>query len=122
VVLTYPHHKYSISLITSLGYLKSYPNLSMNILNIEIVKTQSPSVIGRADVHFDGFILKGFKIMRDKVTLKEYVTPPSYQSPHGWRPLFKTDNPEDWKAIQSRILSEFSSYLINESVEEVSNK
>jgi len=90
----------------------------MKILEIDIVKTKSEKVKGRADIHFDGFILKGFKILRDEETKKEYVTPPSYLAGNFWRPLFKTDSPEDWQEIQRQVLKKFNEYLIDETVNE----
>jgi len=89
----------------------------LKIISIEFVKTKSEKVLARADVHFEGFLLKGFKILRN-LENKDYVTPPSYLSPKGWRQLFKTDSEEDWKDIQHRILEEYDKHLINESLEE----
>jgi hypothetical protein len=88
----------------------------MKILEVTIVKTKSESVIARADVHFEGFLLKGFKILRDIKDNHEYVTPPSYFSLNGWRSLFKTDKPEDWKEIQQQILSKLSQIQIEETL------
>jgi hypothetical protein len=88
----------------------------MKILEVTIVKTKSESVIARADVHFEGFLLKGFKILKDNKTNNEYVTPPSYFSPNGWRSLFKTDKPEDWKEIQHQIISKLNQIQIDESM------
>lgn len=90
----------------------------LKIIEITFVKTSSTKVKARADVHFDGFILKGFKIFQDEITKKEYVTPPSYLSPAGWRPLFKTDFLEDWQEIQRRILEEFNTQQMKESLDE----
>lgn len=90
----------------------------LKILSVEFVKTKSEKVRVRADVNFDGFILKGFKIIRDPKTGKEYVTPPSYLSPKGWRPLFKTDDPKDWDEIQRRILNDF----LDKEIEEFSDE
>lgn len=92
--------------------------MKMKILEVQIVKTKSEKVRARADVHFDGFILKGFKILQDEDTKKEYVTPPSYLSPSGWRALFKTDLPEDWQEIQRRILEEYNLNQMKEVVDE----
>lgn len=89
----------------------------MKILEVQIVKTKSESVRARADVHFEGFLLKGSKIIWDKEKRKEFVTPPSYLSGMGWRPLFKTDSPEDWQEIQRRILEEYNQTLIKETAD-----
>jgi hypothetical protein len=82
----------------------------MKIIEIQIVKTKSENVKARIDIHFEGFWLKGFKILQDPETKKEYVTPPSYKSFEGWRPLFKTDDSEDWKLLQQRILEKYQLY------------
>lgn len=94
-------------------------NIKIKILGVQIIKTHSEKVKARADVHFEGFWLKGFKVLRDEDKKKEYVTPPSYLSPSGWRTLFKTDLPEDWQEIQCRILEEYDHHLIEESVSEL---
>lgn len=91
----------------------------MKVLDLNFVKTKSESVVCRVDVHFDGFILKGFKIMRDKNKGTDYVTPPSYLSPQGWRPLFKTDTITDWQEISQRILNDFSLKQIQEVANEI---
>lgn len=90
----------------------------MKILEINILKTKSETVLARADVHFEGFVLKGFKILLDHQKHKEYVTPPSYKSLMGWRPLFKTDEPEEWQEIQRQILDAYNTHLMNEVTEE----
>jgi hypothetical protein len=46
------------------------------------------------------------------------VTPPSYLAGNFWRPLFKTDSPEDWQEIQRQVLKKFNEYLIDETVNE----
>lgn len=91
----------------------------MKIIKITIVKTVSDNVCARADVFFDDFMLKGFKVIRDKETLKEYVTPPSYLSKMGWRPLFRTVDPQDWKLIETSIIKEYSDHIIKESADEL---
>lgn len=96
--------------------------MTMKILEVHIIKTKSEKVKARADVHFDGFWLKGFKIIQDAETKREYVTPPSYQSPHGWRGLFKTDLPEDWEKIQRRILEEYNHHLMQEITDGISEE
>lgn len=96
--------------------------MSMKILEVQIVKAKSERVRARADVHFDGFWLKGFKVLQDEDTKKEYVTPPSYLSPSGWRALFKTDSLEDWQAIQRQILEEYALWLMKETANELINK
>lgn len=100
------------------GDLWTEKNDYMNILEINILKTKSETVRARADVHFEGFVLKGFKVLFDSERHKEYVTPPSYHSFMGWRPLFKTDTLEDWQEIQRRILDEYNTRLMNESITE----
>jgi hypothetical protein len=96
--------------------------MKMKILEIQIVKTKSEKVKARADVHFDGFLLKGFKVIQDPITLKEYATPPSYLSHQGWRALFKTDLPEDWEEIQRRIIEEYNLNQIKETADEAYEK
>ena len=93
-------------------------NMSMKIIEVQILKAKSEKVIARADVHFEGFLLKGFKVIRDEKKNKEYVTPPSYLAGAFWRPLFKTDSLEDWQEIQRRILEEFSTQQMKESLDE----
>jgi len=88
----------------------------MKILEVEIIKTKSEKVQARADVHFEGFWLKGFKIIKDLTTRSEFVTPPSYLSPRGWRPLFKTDSIEEWYEIRSQILEDYNNFQIKDSV------
>jgi len=90
----------------------------MKITEIQFVKTKSEKVKARADLHFDWFWLKGFKILFDENSKRNFVTPPSYLSGMGWRALFKTDNKEDWDYIQKRILEEFDENQIKESIEE----
>jgi len=89
----------------------------LKILEIQMVKTSSLNVKARADVHFEGFTLKGFKIIQEPESKREYVTPPSYQSSQGWRTLFKTDLPEDWEEIQRRILGEFNKKQMEEAID-----
>lgn len=86
----------------------------MKIIEVQIVKTNSEKVKARADVHFEGFLLKGFKVIQDPNTGKEFVTPPSYQAGNYWRPLFKTDTNEDWQEIQRRILETYEEKEMND--------
>lgn len=88
----------------------------MKILEVTFLESSSEKVLARADVHFEGFLLKGFKVLRNLETLQEYVTPPSYLSKNGWRPLFRTDKKEDWQEIQERILKEFNQKQIEDSL------
>lgn len=90
----------------------------MKIIEVIFLETSSEKVLARADVHFDEFLLKGFKVLRSEKTNKEYVTAPSYKAGIYWRPLFKTDSLEDWQQIQERILKEFNEKEIRESLEE----
>jgi hypothetical protein len=92
--------------------------MKIKILEINFIKAKTESVIARADIHFEGFTLKGFKIVRDS-SGKEFVTPPSYLSPKGWRSLFKTDSPEDWANIQQVVLAEYNMNLIREAADEI---
>lgn len=93
----------------------------MKILEVMIVKTKGGKVVARADIHFEGFLLKGFKIIYDNEKKQEYVTPPSYFSGKYWRPLFKTDSKEDWNEIQQRVLDTFNTQQITEVMEETNN-
>lgn len=96
--------------------------MKMKIISVSIVKTVSPKVKARADVEFDGFVLKGFKVIQDESTRKDYVTPPSYLSPKGWRPLFKTTNPDDWQEISRRIVQEYDLFLMKEATNQLTEK
>lgn len=91
----------------------------LKVLSVEIVKTKEGKVKARADVQFAGFLLKGFKVIQDEQTKKEYVTPPSYRAGAFWRSLFKTDSKEDWQEIQRRILQEYNQKQMEESVNEI---
>ena len=95
--------------------------MSMKIIEIQIIKTKSEKVKARADVHFEGFWLKGFKVLFDESASREFVTPPSYLSSQGWRPLFKTDSPGDWQEIQRRILETFNEEQMKEALGERDN-
>lgn len=90
----------------------------MKILEVTFLESKSEKVLARADVHFDGFLLKGFKVLKDEKTNKEYVTAPSYKAGIYWRPLFRTDTVEDWQQIQERVLQKFNEKQIKESIEE----
>ena len=90
----------------------------MKIIDVTFLKSSSDTVLARADVHFEGFILKGFKVLKDNKSNKNYVTPPSYRAGVYWRPLFRTDSPEDWKTISERILKEYEESLIKEFIKE----
>lgn len=94
----------------------------MKIVKITIVKTNSEKVRGRADIYFDEFLLKGFKVLQDPKSLKEYVTPPSYLSKMGWRPLFRTVNPQDWHDIEKEVLSAYNTYLMKETADEITEE
>jgi hypothetical protein len=89
----------------------------MKILEVAFLESKSETVLARADIHFEGFVLKGFKVLKDRKSNKEYVTPPSYKAGIYWRPLFKTDSLEDWHVIQNRILEDYSHKQINDSME-----
>lgn len=90
----------------------------LKIIDVSFIKASSPKIKARADVQFDGFILKGFKVIFDSENHKDYVTPPSYFSPgKGWRMLFRTDNPKDWQQIQSIVLKKYSEYELKDSIE-----
>jgi hypothetical protein len=91
--------------------------MKMKILEIEIIKTKSEKVRARADVHFEGFWLKGFKVVWSDKDSKDFVTPPSYLSGMGWRPLFRTDSPETWQEIQRQILDRYNLWLMESAAE-----
>ena len=93
----------------------------LKIVEVTFVKAQSGQVIARADVHFDGFVLKGFKVIKDP-SGKEYITPPSYESSKGWRKLFITDSKDEWQKIQARILNDFNEKQMKESADEICRK
>ncbi len=82
----------------------------LKILEVKFMNASSPSVIARADIHFDGFTLKGFKVAVSQETQKKYVLPPSYNSASGWRLLFSTDSKQDWQMIQNRVLADFQEF------------
>lgn len=90
----------------------------MKILKIRFLEAKSEWVKARADVEFESFTLNGFKVIEDSKSKKLYVTPPSYLSQKGWRPLFKTKKLEDWQEIQRRILNDYEEMLIKESLSE----
>jgi|WetSurMetagenome_2_1015567.scaffolds.fasta_scaffold67445_2 hypothetical protein len=90
----------------------------MRITDVKFIKTTSKKVKARADIHFDWFLLKGFKIIWDEKKKKNYVTPPSYMAGRYWRELFRTDYPEDWDEIQRKALEAFDFYEMEESVNE----
>lgn len=90
----------------------------MKILEVTFLESKSELVLARADVHFEGFLLKGFKVLKDPKTNKQYITPPSYKAGMYWRPLFRTDTVEIWHMIQSRILEEYDKKQIEESMQE----
>ena len=90
---------------------------TLEIIKVEFIKTKSEKVVARADVQFNGFQLKGFKVLKNEYG-KEYITPPSYLSPRGWRELFRTDNTEDWEYISNEILDRFNKKGIEDSLEE----
>lgn len=91
----------------------------MIILEVSFLEAKSEKVKARADVIFEDFTLKGFKVLEDNEKKKLFVTPPSYKHiSMGWRPLFKTNKPEDWQEIQRRILEDYEKHLINDSLEE----
>ena len=94
---------------------------TLKIIEVTFVKAQKGKVIARADVHFDGFVLKGFKIIKDP-SGKEYVTPPSYKSGMGWRKLFTTDSKDEWQKIQARIHGDFNKKQMRESIDEMCKK
>lgn len=89
----------------------------MKILEVQLIKTSKGQVKARADILFDGFTLKGFKVIQNSEG-KTYVTPPSYLAGSFWRPLFKTESEEDWNEIQRKVLDEFSKREIEEIFEE----
>lgn len=90
----------------------------MKILEVTFLESKSEKVIARADVHFEEFILKGFKVLKDEKTNKQYVTPPSYKAGVYWRPLFRTDSVDEWHNIQNRIIEEYEKKQIEESMQE----
>ena len=89
----------------------------LEIIKVEFIKSNSGKMVARADIQFNGFQLKGFKILKNEHG-KEYVTAPSYLSPLGWRQLFRTDNEEEWNNICQEVLSRFGDHSIKESLEE----
>lgn len=90
--------------------------MKMKIIEIILVKADKGKVKARADIVFDGFTLKGFKVIENDDG-KTYVTPPSYLAGTFWRPLFKTETEEDWKEIQRRVIDKFTDKEIEESLE-----
>ena len=91
--------------------------MKMKIKDIKLIKADKGMVKARVDITFDGFILKGFKVIKDNEG-KTYVTPPSYLAGTYWRPLFFTETEEDWNQIQKRVLETFN----NQEIEEVLNE
>ena len=93
----------------------------MKILEVTFLESKSEKVLARADIHFEGFLLKGFKVLQDSVTKKEYVTPPSYKAGIYWRPLFKTDKLDDWTYIQQEVLNAYNKKQMDESMQETNS-
>jgi DNA-binding cell septation regulator SpoVG len=89
----------------------------MKIIEINLVKADKGKVKARADILFEGFMIKGFKVIQDDGG-KTYVTPPSYNAAGFWRPLFKTESEEDWKEIQRKVLEVFNSQQLKEVSDE----
>lgn len=83
------------------------------------ISNEDTEVIARVDIHFDWFWLKGFKLIRNTTTNKEFVTPPSYRSSKGWRALFSTDEEQDWQRIFASVLSAYSEHLMKESADQI---
>lgn len=96
----------------------------MKITEVKFQKitNEDTKVLVRVDIHFEEFWLKGFKIIRDPETKKEYLTPPSYRSPKGWRAIFATDEENEWQKIRGRVLDEYNQYLMKQSADEVKDK
>lgn len=90
--------------------------MNMKIIEIQLVKADKGKVRARADIIFDWFTLKGFKVIQNNEG-KTYVTPPSYQAGNFWRPLFKTESKEDWDEIQRCVLKKFETKEIEETLE-----
>lgn len=91
----------------------------MKITEVQIIKTRSEKVRARADIHFEWFWLKGFKVLFDEDKKRNFLTPPSYLSGMGWRALFKTDEKKDWEEIQEIVLKEYEEYELRESTEDL---
>lgn len=94
----------------------------MKIIKVQFVKINNSEskVLVRADILFEEFELRGFKVVSDSDNpTKQYIVPPSYRSDKGWRALFKTVNPQDWQKINAVVLAEYNKYLINESLEDI---
>lgn len=96
----------------------------MKITDIKFQKitNEDTEVVARVDIHFDWFWLKGFKIIRDPESNKEYVTPPSYRSSKGWRALFDTDDEKDWQKIRAAVLDSFNEHLMKENADQLKEK
>ena len=90
--------------------------MKMKIQEILLVKAEKGKVKARADIVFEGFTLKGFKVIQDE-SGKTYVTPPSYQAGGFWRPLFKTEKKEDWEQIQHEVIDKYENKEIEECLE-----
>lgn len=90
----------------------------MTITNIKINILQNPSskVLARATVIFDSHEIRGFKILRDDKSGKDYLTPPSYYNGKSWVPLFKTTSIEEWNYLCAKVIDEFNKELINKSL------
>lgn len=94
----------------------------MNIANVTIIKTVSSTVLARADITFDWFELKGFKILQNQQSKKVYVTPPSYHSPSGWRQLFRTLQEKDWEQITSKVIQKYEEEEMKSFIDETLDK
>lgn len=88
-------------------------------MKFQKISNEDTEVVARVDIHFDWFWLKGFKVIRGRDSNKEYVTPPSYRSPKGWRSLFSTDNEVDWQQIVASVLSRYNEHLMKDTVDQI---
>lgn len=91
--------------------------MKIKILEINLIKADKGKVKARADIVFDGFTIKGFKVIQNE-DKKTYVTPPSYLAGMFWRPLFKTETEGDWREIQRKVLEEYNKQQIVEVLDE----
>ncbi|MFH0750048.1 MAG: septation protein SpoVG family protein [Candidatus Gottesmanbacteria bacterium] len=88
-------------------------------ITIQKINKSETKVLARVDIQFEEFLLKGFKVIQAEDTTKQFVTPPSYLSDKGWRPLFKTSDPSEWKKIVAAVLSRYNEHLMKQVTDQI---
>ena len=87
----------------------------MKIEEVQIKKNETGKMVAQAKVNFGWFWLSGFKVIAGEEGVK-YVTPPSYKSGFGWRPLFTTIKKSDWEKVQEEVMRVYEEEEIKETL------